>query len=268
MTRLVIAGIGVCATGMPDWPQAQSVLRAAQTPLLAPLPRLAPACLPAGERRRANVTTRLAITAAMEAMQHVSPDAVTEMATVFSSCDGDGDVLASILTALAQREVVLSPTLFHNSVFNAPAGYWSIGRRAGAASVTISAGSASFAAGLRESRAQIMATGTPVLYVAYDAPFPAALSSFGRCAEPFACALLLAPDGADDAAILGRIDLVEPGSLHGDGDIGPPLALTRRFAENAAADALPLLHAIAHRRPGNVALPYFDGSRQWLVYQP
>ncbi len=266
--RLAISGVGVCATGMPDWPQAQSVLRAAAPPALAPLPRLAPDCLPAVERRRANATARLAISAAAEAMRDAAPGAAAGMVTVFSSGDGDGDVLASILAALAQRSIALSPTLFHNSVFNAPAGYWSIGQGAFAASVTISAGPASFSAGLREARAQIAESGAPVLYIAYDAPFPAALASFGRCAEPFACALLLAPDTEPAAATCGRIDLRAPGSGHGDAVISPPIALTGRFAENAAADALPLLHAIAHRQPGLVVLPYLDATWQCVEYIP
>ncbi len=78
------------------------------------------------------------------------------MATVFSSSDGDGEVLASMLAALAQPQVVLSPTLFHNSVFNAPAGYWSIGVGALATSITVSAGAASFVAGLKEAHSQVL----------------------------------------------------------------------------------------------------------------
>ena len=268
MTPLAIAGIGVCATGMANWTQAQSVLRSAVLPAGDPLPRLAPDCLPPVERRRANATTRLAISAAMQAIQGMPPEDVARLATVFSSSDGDGEVLANMLKALAQPQVVLSPTLFHNSVFNAPAGYWSIGSQSHAASITVSAGASSFVAGLKEALGQVLATGSAVLYVAYDAPFPVALDSFARSAEPFACALHLTPVAESRVDGYGRVEALraDPGRKHQDPP--PLLGLRERFSGNAAADALPLLRAIAHRRRSEVAFPYLDGSLLWLDYLP
>lgn len=266
MTVLAIAGIGICATGMADWTQAQGVLRSDASMPLQALPRLAPECLPPLERRRANATTRLAVSAAAQAVAGMAPEDVSSMATVFSTSDGDGEVLASMLAALAQPQVVLSPTLFHNSVFNAPAGYWSIGAGAHAASITVSAGAASFVAGLKETYGQVLATGAPVLYIAFDAPFPAALASFARSAEPFACAFCLRPgDGS-----FGRIDTLTtaPGRSERDAFLPPPAELQERFSGNAAAAALPLLRAVALRRRARVALPYLDGSNLWLDYLP
>ena len=268
MTTLAIAGIGVCATGMIDWTQARSVLEADMQTALDPLPRLAPECLPPVERRRANATTRLAISAAMQAVEGMLPEDIAQLPTVFSSSDGDGDVLASMLVALAQPQVVLSPTLFHNSVFNAPAGYWSIGSRAHAASITVSAGAASFVAGLREARGQVLARGAPVLYIAFDAPFPAALASFARSAEPFACALRLQPATESGGHKYGRIDRPGPERAEDERDEPLPSVLRRRFFANSAADALPLLLAIARRRRARIAFPWLDGSRLWLDYAP
>jgi hypothetical protein len=268
MTPFEIAGIGVCATGMATWTQAQAVLRSGVLPALDPLPRLAPECLPPVERRRANATTRLAISAAMQAIDGMPPDDVAQLATVFSSSDGDGEVLANMLTALAQPQVVLSPTLFHNSVFNAPAGYWSIGGHSRAASITVSAGPASFAAGLKEAQGQVLATAAAVLYVAYDAPFPAALTSFARSARPFACALLLAPVAESQVNGYGRIEQSEPDPYLKEQRLPPVTELHRRFSGNAAADALPLLLAIANRHCAAVALPYLDGAHFWLNYLP
>ena len=82
----------------------------------------------------------LAVSAAVQAIDGGAVEDVARLPTVFSSSDGDGEVLASMLAALAQPQVVLSPTLFHNSVFNAPAGYWSIGSGAHAASITVMRG--------------------------------------------------------------------------------------------------------------------------------
>ena len=204
----------------------------------------------------------------MQAIQGMPPEDVAQMATVFSSSDGDGEVLCNMLVALAQPQVVLSPTLFHNSVFNAPAGYWSIGSRAHAASITVSAGAASFVAGLREAHGQVLATGAPVLYVAFDAPFPAALASFARSAEPFACALRLQPVTDSGGNGFGRIENLGPDPVGGERDEWTPADLRQRFLANAAAAALPLLRAIARRHRTRVALPCIDGVRLWLDYAP
>jgi Beta-ketoacyl synthase, N-terminal domain len=268
MIPLAITGVGVCATGMRDWTEAQAVLLATVPTVLEVLPRLAPECLPPLERRRANATTRLAVSAAVQAVAGMLPEDVARIATVFSSSDGDGDVLANMLAALAQPQVVLSPTLFHNSVFNAPAGYWSIGAGAHAASITVSAGPASFFAGLSEAHGQVLTTGAPVLYVAFDAPFPVALASFARSAEPFACALLLQPLGAPNVPGHGRIEALTPESAGAGNEDPPERDLRERFSGNAAAAALPLLAAIARRRRASIALPYFDGTRRWLDYVP
>ena len=267
MTPLAIIGIGVCATGMAHWMQAQAVLRSDVAPVLEPLPRLAPDCLPSVERRRANATTRLAISAAMQAIEGMPLQEAALLATVFSSSDGDGEVLASMLAALAQPQVVLSPTLFHNSVFNAPAGYWSIGSHARASSTTVSAGAASFAAGLKEAHGQVVATGAPVLYIAYDAPFPAVLASFARSAEPFACALRLAPVSTPRGNGYGRLEQSSPDPASKE-PVFPPAQVLEPFSGNAAADALPLLFAIARRRRARIELPDLDGARLTLDYLP
>ena len=49
--------------------------------------------------------------------------------TVFTSSSGDGDNVHEICETLAAADRQVSPTRFHNSVHNAPAGYWSIATR-------------------------------------------------------------------------------------------------------------------------------------------
>jgi hypothetical protein len=162
---------------------------------------------------------------------------------------------------------MLSPTLFHNSVFNAPAGYWSLGCKAQAASTTVCAGRASFAVGLCEVNAQVLASGEAVLYIAYDMAFPEALKRLGRTTMAFACALLLEPtsDGAP-----GRFGMIEGwqrevGARETDAGLQ---ALAEGFAGNAAAAALPLLTAIATQAGTEIRLPYLDDSRLHLRYSP
>jgi hypothetical protein len=267
MTALAIAGVGVCGAGLPDWTQATQVLRGA-TPFRAEaVSKLAPGCLPAIERRRVNETSCLAIAAALQAVEHQSAMAQRQLPTVFSSADGDTDVLAHVLAALTKPEVMLSPTLFHNSVFNAPAGYWSLGCAAQAASTTLCAGAASFAVGLCEARAQVLATDAPVLYVAYDMPFPESLRAFGGSLQPFACALLLKPGGAGMPECCGSIDDWQRIDGADAGELASPL-FAAEFGNNAAAAGLPLLAAVAGRTHASIRLPYLDETWLRLAYLP
>ena len=82
------------------------------------------AVAPAQRSARARVAT-----AACEAAQR---DAAVA-ATVFTSSGGDGDNCHAICETLATTDRLISPTRFHNSVHNAPAGYWSIATQRDAA---------------------------------------------------------------------------------------------------------------------------------------
>jgi hypothetical protein len=264
MTPLAIESVGIRAPGLSTWPSAVEVL-ADRAPFV-PGAMAAPvnAALPSTERRRANGTTRWALAAAGEAIQDLPPQAIAGLATVFASGDGDGEVLTTVLRDLAAEKVALSPTTFHNSVYNAPAGYWSIATRAPAASTTLCADAATVAAGFLEAAAQVAATGAQVLLVAYDLPFPPDAPIATEVRMAFACAVRLAPAGAASAA-LGRIDRmrIAPGEC-------PALRVDLRaaFAHNAAARALAVLAAIARGAHGGVALPYHDGHHLAFEWTP
>ena len=256
MSPLAVRGIGVCASGLPRWIEAASVLAGTAEFRPAPISSAAPEGLTGTERRRVNETSRLACLAALDALRDSATEDRATVPTIFVSSDGDGAVLAQMLHALAQRSIVVSPTAFHNSVYNAPAGYWSIAARSTAPSITLCADDASFAAGLIEACAQVEAAGRTVLLVAVDAPFPAAVRSLGGSSAPFACALALGP--ADDTAgprIAGWA--IRP-RARDDVRCDDPVA--RTFSGNAAAAALPLLTSLALAQSTRVALPYFEGD--------
>lgn len=267
MTALAIAGIGVCAPGLADWQHTRAVMCGAAPHRPEPLKKLAAMSLPPTERRRANDMAQLAIHVAAQAVLDLPADEVAHLPTVFSSADGDGRVLAQMLEALAQPDVALSPTLFHNSVFNAPAGYWSIASRCQAAAMTLCAGAASYAAGLIEACTHVRKTNAQVLYVAFDAPYAASLSAFGLDHPPFACALLLGPAAAVRSPTCGTIDQWKMTS-RADGSEPPHPILADFFAGNAAAAALSLLAAVALREQTRVSLPYLDDGRLQFVYTP
>jgi hypothetical protein len=152
---------------------------------------------------------------------------------------------------LASSERFISPTRFHNSVHNAPAGYWSIAAQAMTASTSLAAYDASFAAGLLEAVVQVHASRAPRLLIAYDTAYPQPLHAKRPIPDAFAVALVLVADRTERA--IARLSLAL-----GDGDTDrctdPALETLR--ASNPAARSLPLLAAFAQQRPGGVVIDY------------
>lgn len=244
-----VGGIGLVAPGMADWAAAQPLLRGEQlwqpTALAAPKPDL----LPANERRRTTTLIRLALAAAEQACSQagVAPEG---LASVFASAEGDTEIVERLCTALNMAGKPVSPTQFHNSVHNAPAGYWAIAAGARLPSTSITAGVASFAAGLLDALCYLQAEQAPVLLIAYDVALPDSLSAHGDVQQPFACALLLSPSGEGPRLLLDGITTGEPSAVRADLD-----ALRRA---NPAAQALPLLHGLANGKAERLALRYVD----------
>lgn len=253
--NLAIGGIGCIAPGLVGWAEAQPVLGGHGPYIPMPLPRLAPKGLAANERRRLGQIARLALSAGQDALAQAKID-TSSLATVFTSASGDGEIIHSICRELTRLAPALSPTKFHNSVHNAPAGYWAIARQDRAPSTSVSAHDASFAAGLLEAATQIK-IGRPVLLVAYEQAYPFPLSPACPIAGSFACALLLyAPetDAAASTMVTLGIGRAEPETRL---DI-PELETLRK--NNPAARALPWLAALARGGKTRTVLPYLDAQ--------
>ena len=182
--------ISLLGPGLPDWQTACAILRGSQPYAAAPLQVAAPAALPATERRRAGLAVKLSMAVGLAAVQQAGAT-VSTLANVFSSTGGDCDNCHSLLEALAAPERMVSPTRFHNSVHNAPAGYWSIATGCTAASTSLSAYDATFGAGLLEAAGQVLASGQPCLLVAFDTPYPEPLHSKRPIPGPMGLGMVL-----------------------------------------------------------------------------
>jgi hypothetical protein len=248
-----LSGAGVLGPGLTGWDATRAILQGRSPYADGPDPQPAPALLPANERRRASATARWALLVGGEALAEagVAPE---DVAIVFTSCGGDGAIMDQLCTGLAASPPEMSPTRFHNSVHNAPAGYWSIFARSRAPSTTLCGFDASFAAGLLEASAQCAVERRPVLLVAYDLPYPAPLRRLWPPTRPFAAALLLAPErnGAAPALRIG----VGGGAADGRW----PETLPRSLASNPAAEALLVLAPAARAEGGRAQLRYLPDS--------
>src|SRR5215469_4247713 len=191
MTTVFVEATAVRAPGLDGWAASRSVLAGidayAATPLDLPASPLPPA-----ERRRSVQTVKLALALGVEVFAAAGREPA-DTATFFASSGGDGETIHQILAALASDTRDLSPTRFHNSVHNAPAGYWSIATRSHAPSTSIGCHDASFAAGLLEAAVQAAVEDRAVALIAYDVSYPEPLHSVRPLTPLFGAALVLVP---------------------------------------------------------------------------
>ena len=238
MTGVAIAGVGCCAPGLNNWLEAAAVLRGAAPYVATPV--VIGAGILTGElRRRSGEHIRLAVQVGAEAVAQAGCDP-TALASVFASSESDGQVTHHICEAVASAQPQVSPTRFHNSVNNAPAGYWSMAVQSQAPSTSVAGFDASFAVGLLEAYTQVLVEGVPVLFVAHDVPLPQPLHALRPLTSMCGIALVLVPQGKDDLPQL----VLEQGPTAADTAlVDPSLEALRRG--NPAARGLPLLRVLA-----------------------
>jgi len=254
MMEFWVISIGIAGPGLDGWAAARPIL-AGETeyrpaPLTPPIPKL----LSAAERRRCSQSARLAIAAAQDALL-AGPLQGEAIATVFTSSDGDGAITQEICKSLAGAAREVSPTSFHNSVYNAPAGYWSIATRSQLSSTSVCAYDVSFAAGLLEAATYTTVERCPVMLVASDLPFPRPLYGIRPVEESFAAALLMTPTSHPDSCMRCEIALAPHQAI-----TAFPATIPESLRSNPAARSLPLLALLARQAADTVRLEYTDES--------
>ncbi|HEX7370886.1 MAG TPA: beta-ketoacyl synthase chain length factor [Rhodanobacteraceae bacterium] len=249
--ELRITGVGAWAPGAPDWMQLRGVLRGEATPIEDAPAHPAGSALPAAERRRAPDGVRLAADVAAQATAMAGIDPAT-LPCVFASTYGELAITDYVCETLARAPHELSPTKFHNSVLNAPAGYWTIATGCAEASNAVSAHHASFAAGLLEAAILSSTEATPVLFACGDVASTGPLIEMARTTVPFGAALVLVPAAKTGHGMGLTLALDERAATRPNPG---ELALPAVAGDNPAnADALALLTAIARVHPTRLAL--------------
>lgn len=239
--ELAIRGVGLLAPGLIGWEAGRAVLAGLRPFQPGVVPDPEAMILPPNERRRSSDCVRWAVQVAQEAMVQSGLDP-RDVPTVFASSGGEMDVFDKLCRALAVPERTVSPTLFHQSVHNAAAGYWGIATAGQQSSTALSCYDDSFAAGLLEAATLACVERCPVLLVAYDLAVPPPLNQARPITTGFAMALLVAPPPEHSCAVM-RVRL-EEGDIVGTCDLADQ-ALEGVRHDNPAARSLPLLSAIA-----------------------
>lgn len=245
-----VEGVGVYGPGLTGWSQARELLCGSAPMEIAPVKLPAPEALPPAERRRVGVALKLAMAAGFEAVRQAQVDA-TALPAVFSSTGGDCDNCHLILETLASADRSVSPTRFHNSVHNMPAGYWSIATKCMAPTTSLCAYDATFAAGLLEAACQANSTGSRCLLIAYDTAYPEPLYAHRPIPHAFGVALVLSPVKTAQTRYSLALALGDaaPGVLS-----DPDLEQLRTSVP--AARSLPLLRALARSEAAAVVIDY------------
>jgi len=249
--RFVLRAAGVLAPGVGSLAELLALHGQGWPEVAQALVLPSPAVLPANERRRASQVVRLVLACAAQALANgrYAPD---ELRCVFASDEGSGEVCHLMLEALVSSGQV-SPLLFHNSVHNAPAGYFSIAYQNHLPAVSVSMGNESFAAGLLCAVSEASTSAQPVLFVAYDAPLPEPMRALLPIEQATASAWIIESDSGTSgshAAVpsparlsLGRFEL----SLHevGERRDAAPSGLPTAWAANSSAGAFEVLGLLA-----------------------
>lgn len=239
--RFAIEGLGLWTLQLGNVDALRALLAGA--PVAPPPARPAAATLPANERRRAPESVLLATEVADQAVA-MSHRAASELACVFTSSHGDQAITDYMCATLATAPTELSPTKFHNSVHNAPVGYWTIATGCHAASTAVCAHALSFGAGLLEAVSLVLAEARPVLLVCSDISSSGPLREVTVCEQTFGAAMVLAP--ASSGSALATLTM-RPASGDGETAVALPESLTSVRAGNPAAGALDLLVPLLQR---------------------
>jgi hypothetical protein len=236
-----VKGIGLWAPGAANWDAFCAVVGGREAPGTEARP--VADVLPPNERRRAPESVLLAAAAAGEAVRMSGLDAAT-LPCVFASAHGDQTITDYMCATLAGTPTELSPTKFHNSVHNAPVGYWTIATHCHASSSAVSGGETSFGAGLLEAATLAVADDQDVLLASYDIAGAGPLGEMTATTGPFAIALVLSPR-AENGAV--RLDITPSPGNSGNSPTGNAW-LDGVAASNPSAQAIPLVHALALAR--------------------
>jgi len=273
--RIFIEGVGILGSGLNGWQASQTILAGTAPYLQAALVIPPGDLLPSAERRRTGVPVKLALAIGCEAIAQSQRNA-TELPSVFASSAGDGDNMHYIFDMLSKNGREVSPTRFHNSVHNAPSGYWSIATKSMAPTTSLACFDASFVAGLIEAATQTLASGNAVVLIAYDAPYPQPLHAARPISATFGVALVL--NGNKTNRSLAELEI----SISRKSNASTPIANAKLEAiriGTPAARSLPLLGALATLTsektqtqnkitPDKICFDYIAGNQLDVMVRP
>lgn len=244
--RARVTGVGLWTPGFPDvasW-LAQRRVEGADAPSAA-----------SGQRRRGSLLVNMVAEVAAQASRQAGAE-LSHLRIVVGSAFGE---LATLVAMLDERERdgVLSPLRFQNSVHNAAAGQLSIAHKNKGPAMSLAAGNDTVAMVLLEALTLLaLDDDNDVIAIVADEPLPQSIRP-GHHAPAIAAALVLTRDtGA--AATLGVLEDLRQTKA------GSPAAELPVEVDDPSAAILPLITALGQGRSGRVAVSPAEAPR-WSI---
>lgn len=267
-----IESVGLQAPGLEGWRASQPILQGQKPYQAEKLTPYSPGFLPANERRRTTDTIKLALRTAENTVENYSQDAISNLPTLFACVDGDTQISAKMTTAILQDEPMISPIHFHNSVHNAPAGYWMIGQKNHTAASSISAGHYQIGSSLLEAITTLTEQNPKIMVVWYDLPVDPILEIFQPDIAPFGCGFILTKN--PDENTLAKVEFtLESAEIEGSHKQESESEQTKAwqdewFGNNRAATCLPLLKSLAQKKHDTFYFPMSEKLKAHIALQP
>jgi hypothetical protein len=247
--RARVLGFGLWMPGYPDpasWLAGRPVA-GAETPNAAAQAKL---------RRRGSLLVNMVADVAAQASAAAGVP-LSRPRVVVGSAFGEVATLVDMLDD-RERDGVLSPMRFQNSVHNSAAGQLSIAHRNRSPATSLAAGNDTVAMVLLEAMTLLALGGDEVIAIVADEPLPQAIRP-GHHATAVSAALMLASDAgpapASTCAVLADLRQIRAPS--------PPVERPLEI-DGPCAAILPLIAALGHRRAGRVALSPAEDPR-WSI---
>jgi len=249
---MFIQSIGVAGSHFKTWKELQAVFNGTNALSDEPSEIFKTTILKPNEARRTSVTIKMVLQAAEETLSQ-SAFTANQLFSVFISSDGDPNILQSICQELATEDKFISPTQFHNSVHNAPAGYWSIGHQAMKGANSLACGDSSLAGGLVEASSLLDAGEDAILLVCFDLKSPSPLNSARAINYSLAHSMIITQDQQAESICAVDFDIK---SNADDVSIMQNAALSDYCNDSPASRGLPFLEALASPEAKNIVLHY------------
>jgi hypothetical protein len=262
---MYIQSIGIAGSFFNNWPHAKEIFNQ-QAPSISEHPdQYKTTILKPNEARRTSTAIKIALQSAEESLAQSSIQA-DQLFSVFVSSDGDPNILQAICQALATPDKFVSPTQFHNSVHNAPAGYWSIGHQSTKGINSIACGDCSISGALLEAKSLLKSGEKAVLVVCFEVKSPNPLDS-ARGIKHSLCTSLIATDQATSDSLFSISMSIEPnaGNLHTEME---NMQLDSLRADSPAYSGLPFFKALSQQTPGTIVLPYSSAKSLQIQLYP
>ena len=262
--KIFVEGVGVLGPGLCGWQASKDILAGTaaylETALVIPPNDL----LPSAERRRTGPAVKIALAVGSEAITHAQRNA-SELPSVFASSAGEGENMCAIFEMLAADGCEISPTRFHNSVHNAPSGYWSIATKSMAPSISLACYDDSFVAGLIEAAAQAYMGDDAVVLISYDSPYTHPVHAARPICAGFGIGMVLT--GNKTSRSLAELEI----SINRKNSASTPIATAQLESLRLgipAARGLPLLAALAAHTQTQICINYVAGNQVNIVVRP